>query len=85
MCACALWILSYFVCTYDQYIWHTQDMSKLLYDRALSYLNIDIAVYGHDHVRILATPLLYNAIYTATKMVSVKNSCVMSLSHGLDL
>ena len=45
-------------------------MSKLLYDRALSYLNIDIAVYGHDHVRMLATPLLYNAIYTATKMVS---------------
>ena len=47
-----------------------QDMSKLLYDRALSYLNIDIAVYGHDHVRMLTTSLLYNAIYTATNMVS---------------
>ena len=57
-------------------------MSKLLYDRALSYLNIDIAVYGNDHVRMLATPLLYNAIYTATKMVSNQlNTCIMSLSH----
>ena len=45
-------------------------MSKLLYDRALSYLNIDIAVYGNDHVRMLATPLLYSAIYKATSMVS---------------
>ena len=47
----------------------TQDMSKLLYDRALSYLNIDIAVYGNDHVRMLATPLLYSVIYKATNMV----------------
>ena len=48
----------------------TQDISKLLYDRALSYLNIDIAVYGNDHVRMLATPLLYGVIYKATNMVS---------------
>ena len=47
-----------------------QDLSKTLYDRALSYLNVDISVSGHDHIRIQATPLLYSAIYTATKMVS---------------
>ena len=47
-----------------------QDFSKILYDRALSYLNVDISVAGHDHIRIGSTPLLYSAIYTATKMVS---------------
>ena len=48
----------------------TQELSKILYDRALSYLNVDISVSGHDHIRIKATPLLYSAIYMATKMVS---------------
>ena len=47
-----------------------QDLSKVLYDRALSYLNIDISVAGHDHIRMQSTPLLYNAIYRATKMVN---------------
>ena len=46
-----------------------QEMSKILYDRALSYLNVDIAVAGHDHIRVKATPLLYSALYAATKMV----------------
>ena len=46
-----------------------QELSKTLYDRALVYLNVDIAVTGHDHIWIVATPLLYNAYYTATKMV----------------
>ena len=46
-----------------------QDISKILYDRALGYLNVDISVAGHDHIRIGSTPLLYSAIYTATKMV----------------
>ena len=47
-----------------------QDLSKILYDRALSYLNIDISVAGHDHIRMQSTPLLYSAIYRATKMVN---------------
>ena len=48
-----------------------QDLSKTLYDRALSYLNVDWSVSGHDRVWIGASPLLYNVIYMATKMVSV--------------
>ena len=63
----------YILCMYSYLLVYqclAQDMSKLLYDRALSYLNVDLAVYGRDHVRILATPLLYNAIYKATNMVS---------------
>ena len=52
-----------------------QELSKTLYDRALVYLNIDIAVAGHDHIRVAATPLLYNALYTATKMVYICIVC----------
>ena len=48
-----------------------QDVSKLLYDRALSYLNVDTAVSGHDHISVAATPLLYHAIYEAAKMVRI--------------
>ena len=54
-----------------------QELSKMLYDRALVYLNIDIAVAGHDHIRIAATPLLYNALYTATKMVAKYMHCLL--------
>ena len=46
-----------------------QELSKTLYDRALGYLNVDMSVAGHDHIRIGATPLLYNVLYQATKMV----------------
>ena len=50
----------------------TQELSKTLYDRALSYLNIDTAVSGRDHISVAATPLLYNAIYKAAKMVKIQ-------------
>lgn len=50
----------------------TQELSKILYDRAVSYLNIDTAVSGRDHISVAATPLLYHAIYKAAKMVKIQ-------------
>jgi len=46
-----------------------QEMSKILDNRALSYLNVDTGVAGHDHISVATTPLLYHATYEAAKMV----------------
>ena len=57
-----------------------QELSKILYDSALTYLNIDTAVSGHDHISVAATPLLYKATYKAAKMVNTA-SLLMLGSH----
>ena len=62
-----------------------QEVSKLLYDRGLGYLNIDTAVSGHDHISVAATPLLYHAIYEAAKMVKSKPLCVYNVVYKCKL
>nr|XP_022329273.1 N-acetylated-alpha-linked acidic dipeptidase 2-like [Crassostrea virginica] len=42
---------------------------KNLAARAVAYLNVDIAVQGNYSLRSLGTPLLYSAIYDATKKI----------------
>lgn len=58
----------------------TQELSKILYDSALSYLNIDTAVSGRDHISVAATPLLYKATYKAAKMVKTASLSNVGLS-----
>ncbi|KAK3092472.1 hypothetical protein FSP39_003224 [Pinctada imbricata] len=42
---------------------------KSLAARSVGYLNVDISVQGNFSLRALATPLLYEAIYSATRRV----------------
>ncbi|XP_064600785.1 uncharacterized protein LOC135466961 [Liolophura sinensis] len=46
---------------------------KSLGERAVAYLNVDIAVQGNFSLRTAASPLLYNAIYDASKQVPNPN------------
>ncbi|XP_054716263.1 putative N-acetylated-alpha-linked acidic dipeptidase [Uloborus diversus] len=46
---------------------------KLLHGRAVAYINADILVAGNASIRAVASPLLYNAIFNATKEVSNPN------------
>ncbi|KAK3712655.1 hypothetical protein RRG08_058558 [Elysia crispata] len=45
----------------------------VLRERAVGYLNIDIALRGNDTVRVLATPLMYNIAYEASQKVRNPN------------
>ncbi|RWS12811.1 N-acetylated-alpha-linked acidic dipeptidase 2-like protein [Dinothrombium tinctorium] len=42
---------------------------KTLYSRAVAYINADIVVVGNGSLSVDASPLLYNAIFNATKEV----------------
>ncbi|KFM79964.1 N-acetylated-alpha-linked acidic dipeptidase 2, partial [Stegodyphus mimosarum] len=46
-----------------------EDNLKLLHGRAVAYINADILVAGNSSIRVVASPLLYNAIFNATKEV----------------
>lgn len=46
---------------------------KLLHGRAVAYVNADILVAGNASIRVVASPLLYNTIFNATKEVSNPN------------
>ncbi|XP_015916644.1 N-acetylated-alpha-linked acidic dipeptidase 2 [Parasteatoda tepidariorum] len=46
-----------------------EDNLKLLHGRAVAYINADILVAGNASLRAVASPLLYNAIFNATKEV----------------
>ncbi|ESP03021.1 hypothetical protein LOTGIDRAFT_185795 [Lottia gigantea] len=50
-----------------------EEYIKNLKERAVAYLNIDISVEGTDTLRSKTTPLLYRAVYEATKMVENPN------------
>lgn len=42
---------------------------KLVQGRAVAYINADILVAGNASIRVVASPLLYNAVFNATKEV----------------
>ncbi|XP_071164480.1 N-acetylated-alpha-linked acidic dipeptidase 2-like [Mytilus edulis] len=42
---------------------------KNLAERSLAYLNVDLALQGNFSLRALATPLLYDVVFSATKKV----------------
>lgn len=46
---------------------------KVLYERAVAYLNVDYTVDFTYALAIGTSPLLQDAIYEATKKVSMKN------------
>lgn len=46
---------------------------KIIQGRAVAYINADILVAGNASVRVVASPLLYNAVFNATKEVSNPN------------
>lgn len=50
-----------------------EDNLKLIQGRAVAYINADILVAGNSSIRVVASPLLYNAIFNATKEVSNPN------------
>ena len=48
-----------------------QEHVKILSERAVAYLNIDIAIQGNFTVRGGGVPLLEEAIYTVAKKVRI--------------
>lgn len=50
-----------------------EDNLKLIQGRAVAYINADILVAGNASIRVVASPLLYNAVFNATKEVSNPN------------
>ncbi|KAH9494444.1 Glutamate carboxypeptidase 2 [Bulinus truncatus] len=44
-----------------------------LRERAVVYINVDIAVYGNDTLKVSSTPLMHNIIYEASKKVPNPN------------
>ncbi|KAF2349679.1 Transferrin receptor-like dimerization domain [Trinorchestia longiramus] len=46
-----------------------EQFSKQLQDRAVAYLNVDMAIEGNFTLRTKSAPLLYDVIYNATKQV----------------
>ncbi|XP_035675043.1 putative N-acetylated-alpha-linked acidic dipeptidase [Branchiostoma floridae] len=51
----------------------TEDNIKTMGQRAVAYVNVDIAVQGQATPRIRSTPPLYQALYNATKQVPNPN------------
>lgn len=50
-----------------------EEHAKLLHGRAVAYVNADILVAGNASIRVVASPLLYNTVFNATKEVSNPN------------
>ncbi|CAL1543996.1 unnamed protein product [Lymnaea stagnalis] len=46
----------------------------LLRERAVAYINVDIAVQGNNTLRVSSTPLMYNIVYEASKKVPNPNT-----------
>ena len=46
-----------------------EENSQILSKRAVAYLNVDIAVQGNYSIRAAASPLLYQTLYEAAKLV----------------
>jgi len=59
-----------------------QQQLKILGDRAVAYLNVDIAVEGMQALGASGVPLLYDMLYNATKKVSIY-SCMISLNRKM--
>ncbi|KAF2350347.1 PA domain, partial [Trinorchestia longiramus] len=47
----------------------TEQFSKQLQDRAVAYLNMDLALVGNYSLKVLAAPMLYDVIWQAAKQV----------------
>uniref|UniRef100_A0A0B7B9R7 Peptidase M28 domain-containing protein n=1 Tax=Arion vulgaris TaxID=1028688 RepID=A0A0B7B9R7_9EUPU len=52
--------------------WVEQYVSTLR-ERAVAYINVDLAIEGNDTLQALATPLMYNIIHDASKKVKNPN------------
>ncbi len=50
-----------------------EENAKILNGRAVAYVNSDIIVIGNDSLSVAASPLLYHAIFNATKEVPNPN------------
>lgn len=50
-----------------------EEHNKLLHGRAVAYINSDIIVIGNGSLTVAASPLLYNAVFNATKEVPNPN------------
>ena len=48
-----------------------QEQVKILSDRAVAYLNVDLAIEGNASMRAKGTPLLYNILYKVAKDVRI--------------
>nr|XP_027200501.1 N-acetylated-alpha-linked acidic dipeptidase 2-like [Dermatophagoides pteronyssinus] len=46
-----------------------EDFYKILYMRAVAYINVNLVVNGNDTLSVAASPLLYHSIFNATKDV----------------
>lgn len=60
------------------YEWVEQQL-KILGDRAIAYLNVDIAVEGMQSLRAAGVPLLYDILYDASKKINSANDDATSL------
>ena len=47
-----------------------KEQVKILSDRAVAYLNVDLAIEGNVTMRAKATPLLYSLLYKVAGSVS---------------
>jgi len=58
---------------------------KNLADRAVVYLNVDLAVEGQESMRAEGVPLLYSILYDVAKRVSYTNHTLHSLFDYLTI
>ena len=47
----------------------SQNFNKVIAQRAVAYLNVDILLEGHDFMRFLSSPMLHTLIYNTAKKV----------------
>ena len=77
----------YFVLTSTSFFFlSTQHFNKVLGQRAVAYLNVDILIEGMDFLRFKSSPLLHTMIYDAAKKVWVWGGgglwgCVIQYMH----
>lgn len=48
-----------------------QDFVKVLHDRAVVYLNVDMSTAGNSSMRALGVPMMYDSLYQTAKLVIV--------------
>ena len=49
---------------------YVDDNRKLLQQRAVAYINMDMLVHGNDSLKVSGNPMLANLVYSQAKLVS---------------
>jgi hypothetical protein len=49
---------------------YVQDNKKLLQERAVAYINLDVLVHGNESLKACGNPMMVDLVYEQSKMVS---------------